>query len=177
MAAMAIGKKTSEITEADLPAIKEVLMKMKANAKAVTDVAASQTALATGEADILVGGGEWVTAGIAKENPDLDFSVPKEGAVLWSQSLAMFKDSKNKDMALKFIQYIMSPEGQARLATSSCYWGMPASTKAALTDEQKTTLRFAEQPEFLKRAQNYPAPSEDLDKKMQDMWTEMLQAQ
>ena len=177
MAAMAIGKKTAELTEADLPAIKDVLLKMKANAKAVTDVVASQTALATGEADILVGGGEWVTAGIAKENPDLDFSIPKEGAVLWSQSLAMFKDSKNKDMALKFIQYIMSPEGQARLATSSCYWGMPANTKAALTDEQKKTLRFAEQPDFLKRAQGYPAPSEDLDKKMQDVWTEMLQAQ
>ncbi len=177
MAAMAIGKKTAELTEADLPAIKEVLLKMKANAKAVTDVAASQTALATGEADILVGGGEWVTAGIAKENPDLDFSIPREGAVLWSQSLAMFKESKNKDMALKFIQYIMSPEGQARLATSSCYWGMPANSKAALSDEQKTTLRFAEQPEFLSRAQGYPAPSEDLDKKMQDVWTEMIQAQ
>jgi spermidine/putrescine transport system substrate-binding protein len=177
MAAMAIGKKTADLTEADLPAIKDVLVKMKANAKAVTDVAASQTALATGEVDILVGGGEWVTAGIAKENPDLDFSVPKEGAVLWSQSLAMFKDSRNKDMALKFIQYIMSPEGQARLATSSCYWGMPANTKAALNDDQKKTLRFAEQPDFLKRAQGYPAPSEELDKKMQDVWTDMLQAQ
>jgi spermidine/putrescine transport system substrate-binding protein len=177
MAAMSIGKKTSELTEADLPALKDVLLKMKANAKAVTDVAASQTALATGEADILVGGGEWVTAGIAKENPNLDFSIPKEGAVLWSQSLAMFKDSKNKDMALKFIQYIMSPEGQARLATSACYWGMPSNAKAVLTDEQKVILRFAEQAEFLKRAQPYPAPSEALDKKMQDLWTEMLQAQ
>ena len=177
MAAMSIGKKTSELTEADLPALKEVLLKMKANAKAVTDVAASQTALATGEADILVGGGEWVTAGIAKENPNLDFSVPKEGAVLWSQSLAMFKGSKNKDMAQKFIQYIMSPDGQARLATSSCYWGMPANSKASLTDEQKTTLRFAEQADFLKRAQPYPAPDEALDKKLQDLWTEMLQAQ
>lgn len=176
LAAMAIGKKTSELTEADLPALKDVLLKMKANAKAVTDVVASQTALATGEADILVGGGEWVTAGIAKENPDLDFSIPKEGAVLWSQSLAMFKDSKNKDAALKFIQYILSPEGQARLATSSCYWGMPANAKAALNDDQKKILRFAEQPEFLKRAQEYPAPSEDLDKKMQDLWTEMIQA-
>jgi spermidine/putrescine transport system substrate-binding protein len=177
MAAMSIGKKTSELTDADLPALKDVLLKMKANAKAVTDVAASQTALATGEADILVGGGEWVTAGIAKENPDLDFSVPKEGAVLWSQSLAIFKDSKNKDMASKFIHYIMSPDGQARLATSSCYWGMPANSKAALTDEQKTTLRFAEQADFLKRAQPYPAPDEALDKKLQDLWTEMLQAQ
>jgi spermidine/putrescine transport system substrate-binding protein len=177
MAAMSIGKKTADLTEADLPAIKDVLLKMKANAKAVTDVVASQTALATGEADILVGGGEWVTAGIAKENPDLDFSVPKEGAVLWSQSLAMFKDSKHKDLALKFIQYILSPEGQARLSTSSCYWGMPSNSKAALTDEQKKILRFAEQPDFLKRAQPYPAPSEDLDKKMQDVWTEMIQAQ
>lgn len=177
LAAMAIGKKTSELTEADLPALKEVLLKMKANAKAVTDVVASQTALATGEADILIGGGEWVTAGIAKENPDLDFSIPKEGAVLWSQSLAMFKDSKNKDAALKFIQYVMSPEGQARLATSACYWGMPASKAAALSDDQKKILRFAEQPDFLKRAQEYPAPSEELDKKMQDLWTEMIQAQ
>ncbi len=177
MAAMAIGKKTADLTDADLPAIKDVLLKMKGNAKAVTDVAASQTAIATGEADILIGGGEWVTAGLAKDNPDLDFSIPKEGAVLWSQSLAMFKDSKNKDMALKFIQYVMSPEGQARLATSACYWGMPASTKAALDDSQKAVLQFDKQAEYLKRAQAYPAPSEDLDKKMQDLWTEVLQAQ
>jgi spermidine/putrescine transport system substrate-binding protein len=177
MAALAIGKQTSQLTEADLPAIKDVLLKMKANAKLVGEVVASQTALATGEVDILVGGGEWVTAGLAKENPALDFSIPKEGAVLWSQSLAMFADSKNKDMALKFIQYVMSPEGQARLATSSCYWGMPSNTKAALTDEQKKTLRFDEQGGFLARAQPYPAPDGDLDKKMQDVWTEMLQAQ
>lgn len=177
MAAMSLGKKTAELTEADLPALKDVLLKMKANAKLVGDVVSSQTALATGEVDVLVGGGEWVTAGLAKENPALDFSIPKEGAVLWSQSLAMFKDSKNKDLALKFIQYIMSPDGQARLATSSCYWGMPANKKAALSDEQKKTLRFDEQPAFLARAQPYPAPSADLDKKMQDLWTEMLQAQ
>src|SRR5215467_2878620 len=55
MAALAIGKKTSELTEADLPAIKDVLLKMKANAKLVGEVTASQTALATGEVDILVG--------------------------------------------------------------------------------------------------------------------------
>jgi spermidine/putrescine transport system substrate-binding protein len=177
MAALAAGKKTADLTEADLPAIKDVLLKMKANAKLVGEVTASQTALATGEVDILVGGGEWVTAGLAKENPALDFSIPREGAVLWSQSLAMFKDSKNKDLALKFIQYVLSPEGQARLATSSCYWGMPSNSKAALTDEQKKTLRFDEQPQFLARAQPYPAPKADLDKKFQDLWTEMLQAQ
>ncbi len=176
MAALAIGKNTPELTEADLPAIKEVLLKMKANAKLVGEIVASQTALATGEVDILVGGGEFVTAGLAKENPKLDFTLPKEGGILWSQSLAMFSASKKKDLALKFIQYVMSPEGQARLATSSCYWGMPASTKAALTEEQKKILHVDEQPGFLARSQPYPAPDEALDKKMQDTWTEMLQA-
>ena len=54
LVAMSLGKKTAELTEADLPAIKEVLLKMKANAKAVTDVVSSQTVLATGEADVLI---------------------------------------------------------------------------------------------------------------------------
>ncbi len=176
MAALVLGKKTADLTEADLPAIRDVLLKMKANAKLVGEVTASQTALATGEVDILVGGGEWVTAGLAKENPALDFSIPKEGGILWSQSLAMFAASKNKELALKFIQYVLSPEGQARLATSSCYWGMPSNSKAALTPEQKRILRFDEQPGFLMRAQRYPAPDAALDKKMQDVWTQMLQA-
>ena len=65
---------------------------------------------------------------------------------------------------------------QARLATSACYWGMPASKAAALSDEQKKTLRFDEQQGFLARSQLYPAPSADLDKRMQDVWTEVLQA-
>ncbi|MEZ5924277.1 MAG: spermidine/putrescine ABC transporter substrate-binding protein [Hyphomicrobiaceae bacterium] len=177
MAALAIGKKTTEITADDLPQIKDVLLKIKANSKLVGEVVASQTAIATGEVDILVGGGEWVTAGLAKENPALDFAIPTEGGILWSQSLAMFSASKNKADALKFIQYVMSPEGQARLATSACYWGMPASKAAALDDEQKKILRFDEQTGFLARAQPYPAPDADLDKKMQDVWTEVLQAQ
>jgi spermidine/putrescine transport system substrate-binding protein len=177
MAALATGKKTAELTAEDLPAIKDVLLEWKANSRLVGEVTASQTALATGEADILVGGGEWVTAVLAAENPALDFSIPEEGGILWSQSLAMFADSENQDLALKFIQYVMSPEGQARLATSSCYWGMPANAKARLTDEQKRVLRFDEQSEFLARAQLYPAPDEALDKKMQDLWTDMLQAQ
>ena len=41
MAALSLGKKTAELTEADLPAIKDVLLKMKANAKLVGEIVAS----------------------------------------------------------------------------------------------------------------------------------------
>jgi spermidine/putrescine transport system substrate-binding protein len=177
MVAVGLGKQTSDLTEADIPAIREKLFEMKAQAKQVGEVVSSQTAIATGEVDVLVGGGEWVTAGLSAENPALDWVLPEQGGVRWSQSIGVFADSKKQDLALKFVQYILSPEGQARLATSSCYWAMPANAKAGehLTAEQKAALRWDEQPEYLKRAQLYPAPSAELDAKLQDVWTEFLQ--
>jgi spermidine/putrescine transport system substrate-binding protein len=97
--------------------------------------------------------------------------------VRWSQSIGVFAASQKQELALKFVQYILSPEGQARLATSSCYWAMPANAKAGavLTDAQKAALRWDDQPAYLARAQLYPAPDADLDAAMQDAWTEMLQ--
>ncbi len=178
MAAVATGTPTKDFSEATLAPVKDLMLKLKANAKLVGEVSASQTALATGEVDVVVGAGEWVTAGLHAENPDLDFVIPEEGGILWTQSLAILKDSKKADLALKFIQHVLSPEGQAALATSSCYWGMPAQKDAALNDEQKKTLKFSseQQAKDLAASNRYPAPDADLDKKMQDLWNDVLQA-
>jgi spermidine/putrescine transport system substrate-binding protein len=177
LVAMGLGKKTAELTEADLPEIRDTLFKLKENAKSVGEVVSSQTALATGEVDILVGGGEFVTAGLSAENPALDWVLPKQGGVRWSQSIGVFKDSKNPELAAEFVKYIVSPEGQAKLATSSCYWAMPANSEAGalLTDEQKKALRWDDQEGYLANAQLYPAPDAELDAKMQEVWTEFLQ--
>ena len=177
LVAIADGFKTAELTADDLPALKKTLFTMKENARSVGEVVASQTALATGEVDIVVGGGEWLTAVLAEENPNLTWTIPDQGAVRWSEAIGVLAASEKKDLAAKFVEYIVSPEGQARLATSSCYWGMPANRKAGehLTDAQKSVLRWDEQDNYLKRAQLYPAPDADLDQKMQDVWLEMLQ--
>jgi spermidine/putrescine transport system substrate-binding protein len=174
---IALGKATADLKEADLPAIKGKLFDLKKNAKQVSDVVSSQTALGTGEVDIVFGGGEFLTAGLVKDKPNLDWVIPDQGAVRWAQSIGVMRGSTKKDFALKFVQYIVSPEGQARLATSSCYWAMPSNAKAGnyLTNEQKTVLRWNEQVEYLKKTQLYPIPSPDLDAKMQDLWTDMLQ--
>ena len=105
---------------------------MKELAATVGDVVTVQTALATGEVDIIAGGGEYVVAGLHAENPALDWILPDEGGIRWMQALAVFKDSQRQDLAVKFVQWVLSPEGQARLATSACYWAMPANSKATL---------------------------------------------
>ena len=174
---VASGGKTAEMTADSLAALKAPLMALKAASKSVGDVVSSQTALATGEVDILIGGGEWLTAVLASENANLDWTIPTQGAVRWSQSLAVLAGSTRQDAALQFVNYITGPEGQARLATSSCYWGMPANKKAGdvLTADQKTILRWDNQPDYLARSQLYPVPDAALDTAMQDLWTEMLQ--
>ncbi|WP_431300682.1 polyamine ABC transporter substrate-binding protein [Tabrizicola sp. BL-A-41-H6] len=171
------GTATADITADTLAALKEPLFALKKASKQVADVVSAQTALATGEVDIMVGGGEWVTAVLMADNPNLDWTIPKQGGLRWAQSIGVVAGTTQPDLALEFVNYITSPEGQARLATSSCYWGMPANSKTGdlLTPEQKATLRWDEQPEFLARAQLYPIPDAALDTAMQDLWTEMLQ--
>ena len=111
------------------------------------------------------------------ENPDLDWTIPEEGGLLWAQSLAIVEGTEKPELALEFIKYVTSPEGQARLATSSCYWGMPANKAAGdvLSDEQKAILRWNDQADYLARAQLYPVPDAETDTAMQDLWTDMLQ--
>ena len=171
------GIATADMTADSLATLKAPLFALKAASKQVSDVVSAQTALATGEVDIVVGGGEWLTAVLATDNPNLDWTIPKQGALRWAQSIGVLAASTRKDAALEFVKYITGPEGQARLATSACYWGMPANTKAGdvLTPEQKAVLRWDQQPDYLARAQLYPVPSAELDTQMQDLWTEMLQ--
>jgi spermidine/putrescine transport system substrate-binding protein len=176
LVALGQGIKTADITADNLGSLKGPLMALRKASKQVSDVVSAQTALATGEVDIVVGGGEWLTAVLATENPNLDWTIPKQGGLRWAQSVGVVAGSTQPDLALEFVNYITSPEGQARLATSSCYWGMPANAKAgdALTAEQKAVLRWDQQPDFLARSQLYPIPDATLDTAMQDLWTEML---
>lgn len=176
LVALGQGVATADITAEALAGLKDPLMALRKASKQVSDVVSAQTALATGDVDIVIGGGEWLTAVLTGENPNMDWTIPKQGALRWAQSIGVVAGSEQPDLALEFVKYIVSPEGQARLATSSCYWGMPANAKTgdALTAEQKAVLRWDQQPDFLARAQLYPIPDAALDTAMQDMWTEML---
>jgi spermidine/putrescine transport system substrate-binding protein len=176
MVAIGIGIKPSELKQEHIPAIKEKLLAMKKQSALVGDVTTVQNALVTGSADVIVGGGEYSVANLMGEKPELDWVLPDEGGVRWMQSLAIFKDSTRPELAKKFVQYVLGPEGQARLATSACYWAMPSNKTAALSDAQKKILRWDEQPTFLAKSFHYLQVDDALDKALTDVWTEMLNA-
>ncbi|GBQ23971.1 spermidine/putrescine-binding periplasmic protein [Acetobacter estunensis NRIC 0472] len=173
--ALALGKNPATLSDADLPAIRTKLSELRHNAALVGDVTTTQQALATGQVDILVGGGEWVTAGMAKDRPNLTYLIPTQGGVRWQQGLAVFAGSQKKDLAVAFAQYILTPEAQGKLATSSCYWGMPANSKAVLKDEDKKLLQWDMQPSYIARTATYLQMTPAFDKTLQKLWTEVMQ--
>ncbi|GAB5471390.1 MAG: spermidine/putrescine ABC transporter substrate-binding protein [Rhodospirillales bacterium] len=167
------GVKPADFDAETLAKVREDLFALKDNAKIVGDLIATQTALATGDVDLLIGAAEWV-APLQAEKPYLDWGTPVEGGLRWSQSVALFKDSEKKAAALNLAQYLMSPEGQARVALAPCYNAMPTNSAAALDAAQKASLRWAEIDAFLANTYDYGAVSPELDEEMVEVWTEFL---
>ena len=57
------------------------------------DVVSTQTALATGEVDVIVGGGGISTRVLNAENPDLDWILPNQGGIRWQQAIGVLAGS------------------------------------------------------------------------------------
>jgi spermidine/putrescine transport system substrate-binding protein len=55
-------------------------------------------------------------AQVKAEDPDLDYVVPKEGSIIWQDTLAIPKDAPHPDNAHRFINYILNPKVNASVA-------------------------------------------------------------
>ncbi|WP_099203399.1 ABC transporter substrate-binding protein [Miniphocaeibacter massiliensis] len=69
------------------------------------------------------------------ENEDLKYTVPKEGANLWFDAMAIPKNAKNVENAEKFINYILEPENGAKIADYIGY-SSPNVEAVKLLDEE-----------------------------------------
>lgn len=70
------------------------------------------------------------------------FVTPKEGTVLWVDCLALLKDSKNKDLAHHFINFVNQPE---IAALNSIDTGNPSTNIAAQNLVKDSTTTLAQQ--------------------------------
>ncbi len=174
--AISMGIAPDKIGMDDLPTIREKLLAMKPNIKIIGDIVSVQNALVNGDVDLILNGAEFVVSNLMPTIPALDWTIFDEGGLMWIQGIGVFESSNKKDLAKKFIQYILSPDGQGRLATSECYWAMPANSQAVLDDSQKKILRWDEQAGFLDRSVPSTISQPDIDSAMLDIWTEFLQS-
>jgi spermidine/putrescine transport system substrate-binding protein len=176
MIGVQLGWQPHEIGESELAAIREKLLAMKPNVKMVGDIVSVQNALVTGDVDVIYGGAEFAVSNLIPDNPHLDWTISDKGGLIWNQGIGIVATSDRKDLAAEFVKWILSAEGQGLLATSECYWAMPANSKAVVPADAKAILRWDQQPDYLARSNVAVFPDAEMDSEMLDLWTEFLQS-
>jgi len=87
--------------------------------------------LATGDTAIALGwSGDAVQ--LQKDNPDIQFVMPKEGCMLWSTSMEIPVGAPDPQAALEFMNYVYDPEVQADIAEYVNYVTPVAGVKEIL---------------------------------------------
>lgn len=71
----------------------------------------------------------------ANNNVDIAYSIPKEGALIWFDNLAMPKDAPHPENALKFIDFMMRPEIAAKNTEFIAYASGSGDAKPLLPPE------------------------------------------
>ena len=104
-----------------------------------------QTLLDQGEVNLTM---EWSgdIFQVMKDNPNLRYAIPKEGTIVFSDNMAIPKGAPHKELAEKFINFILQPEVGAKISNFTHY-GSP--NKAAI---DKGLI----DPKDLKNPQIYP---------------------
>lgn len=79
------------------------------------------SSLRSGQVNMIPGIGDWITGVLQRDGAKVDTIIPREGGLLWAESLSIGKGSRQADLAKKFINYVLSPAGQVRTATLKAY--------------------------------------------------------
>jgi spermidine/putrescine transport system substrate-binding protein len=82
-----------------------------------------------GEAEVLASGNAWISMAYSGDiyqlnnsgSPDIKFVIPKEGAALWTDNMAIPKGAKHPLDAITYMDYVYKPDVAAKLAEYIAY--------------------------------------------------------
>ncbi len=128
------GKSPNTTNEDEIKAAYERLVKLLPNVGAFNSDT-PELPYIQGEVELgMIWNGSAYMAG--KENPDIKFVYPKEGAIFWMDNYAIPKGAKNIEAAHKFIDFMLRPE-HAKTIIERMGFSMPnAGAKALLKPEE-----------------------------------------
>jgi spermidine/putrescine transport system substrate-binding protein len=95
---------------------------------------------ATGETWVAQGYAETIFAEYEKAKwSDVDFFIPAKGGPLYIDSMVILKDSKSKDLSMKFIDFIHRPENYAEFCDA---FGFPATANVPARELKKGDMWY-----------------------------------
>jgi spermidine/putrescine transport system substrate-binding protein len=117
------GAKLWDLDQGQWDAVKKTTMSLRPQVGGFFDYGGTFNGLKNGEMMAMVGIGDWITGVLEKDGAPVKSIVPKEGGIQWTESYCIGKGSPKADIVKKFIQYMLSPEGQVHSAKMAAYPG------------------------------------------------------
>ena len=114
-----LGYSINTTDDAEIAKAKDLLIASKPDLLAYDDTT-FYSRLVSGEANAVVAWDGWCNYGTA-ENPDIKFTIPKEGSDLWADTMVILNTSQNVDAAHAFINFILDPANHAWVAENILY--------------------------------------------------------
>lgn len=107
------------------------------------------------------------------KNPDVAYGYPKEGFILWMDSIALLKDAQNVENAYTFINYILEPEHAAMLSAFARYSNGVAGSEEFMPEDMKNAPEVVVPEEFKAAGHFLPACSPKAQEYITAIWTEL----
>ena len=109
------------ISNEEFAALKEKMFAMKPNVVGFWDFGGVFDSLANGGAYVIPGCGDWIAGLLQRAKHPISSAVPKEGAIMWTESISIIRDTPRLETAKELVRYLTSVEGQRRLMLKSSY--------------------------------------------------------
>ncbi|MDQ1902161.1 spermidine/putrescine ABC transporter substrate-binding protein [Paracoccus sp. WLY502] len=110
-----------DIDEAAWEAIKEKTLTLRPQVGGFFDYGGTFASLNNGQMLAFAGIGDWITGTLERNGAKVRSVIPEQGGLQFTESFSIGKGSAKADLAKKWIQYITSPEGQAKSAQMAAY--------------------------------------------------------
>ncbi|MBZ5573231.1 MAG: ABC transporter substrate-binding protein [Acidobacteriia bacterium] len=181
MAAQVLGLDKPEpsqlynLTDEQLEAVKKKLLELKPNVRKMWSTGGELTNLFQNHEVVAAMGWPLMTNQLRKINFPVGETIPKENTTGWIDHLMITAGSENKDLAAKFLEYMIEAETQKKVTDVTGY--TPANPQAAqfMTADQVKSLHLDDVDNYQKHIyfwQNVPRRA-----KYNEIWNEVKAAQ
>jgi spermidine/putrescine-binding protein len=139
------------LTDEQLEAVKKKLLELKPNIRKIWSTGGELTNLFQNHEVVAAMGWPLMTNQLRKANFPVGETIPRENTTGWIDHLMITAGSENKDLAYKFLEYMVDAQTQKKVTDVTGYTPANANAAQYMTDDEKKHLHLDDVDNYQKR--------------------------